>query len=53
MQTIGMAIQRGNSTGILETVLDSKKLDGVYPSAIDSDSIEPLFVLHSNFKFEW
>ena len=30
MQTIGMAIQRGNSSCILETVLDSKKLDGVY-----------------------
>jgi hypothetical protein len=30
MQTIGMAIQRGNSNCILETVLDSKKLDGVY-----------------------
>ena len=30
MQTIGMAIQRGNSSCILETVLDSEKLDGVY-----------------------
>ena len=30
MQTIGMAIQRGNSSCILETVQDSKKLDGVY-----------------------
>ena len=30
MQTIGMAIQRGNSSCILETVSDSKKLDGVY-----------------------
>ena len=30
MQTIGMAIQHGNSSCILETVLDSEKLDGVY-----------------------
>ena len=30
MQTIGMAIQRGNSCCILETVLDSRKLDEVY-----------------------
>ena len=30
MQTIEMAIQRGNSSCILETVFDSKKLDGVY-----------------------
>ena len=30
MQTIGMAIQRSNSSCILETVSDSKKLDGVY-----------------------
>ena len=30
MQTIGMAIQRRNSSCILETVSDSKKLDGVY-----------------------
>ena len=29
MQTIGMAIQRGNSCCILGTVLDTKKLDGV------------------------
>jgi hypothetical protein len=32
MQTIGMAIQHGNSSCILETVLDSKKLDEVYYS---------------------
>ena len=30
MQTIGMAIQRGNSCCILETVLDSRKLYEVY-----------------------
>ena len=30
MQTIGMAIQRGNSSCILETVVDSRKLDEVY-----------------------
>jgi hypothetical protein len=30
MQTIGMAIQRGNSSCILETVFDSRKLDEVY-----------------------
>ena len=32
MQTIGMAIQRGNSSCILETVFDSRKLDEVYYS---------------------
>ena len=30
MQVIGMAIQRGNSACILETVSDSRKLDEVY-----------------------
>ena len=30
MQVIGMAIQRGNSASILETVTDSRKLDEVY-----------------------
>jgi hypothetical protein len=30
MQTIGMAIQRANSSCILETVVDSRKLDEVY-----------------------
>ena len=25
----------------------------IFPSAIDSDSIEPLSVLHSGLKFEW
>ena len=30
MQTIGMAIQHGNSSCILETVVDSRKLDEVY-----------------------
>ena len=29
MPTIGMAIQRGNSSCILETVVDSRKLDDV------------------------
>ena len=30
IQTIGMAIQRGNISCILESVLDSRKLDEVY-----------------------
>ena len=30
MPIIGMAIQRGNSSCILETVVDSRKLDEVY-----------------------
>ena len=30
MQTIGMAIQRGNSSCIQETIVDSRKLDEVY-----------------------
>ena len=30
MQTIGMAIQRGNSSCIWETVVDSRKLDEIY-----------------------
>ena len=30
MHTIGMAIQRSNSSCILETVVDSRKLDEVY-----------------------
>jgi hypothetical protein len=30
MQTIGMAIQWGNSSCLLEKVLDSRKLDEVY-----------------------
>ena len=30
MQVIGMAIQRGNSACILETVSDSRKMDEVY-----------------------
>ena len=30
MQVIGMAIQRGNSACILETVTDSRKMDEVY-----------------------
>jgi hypothetical protein len=30
MQTIRMAIQRGNSSCILETVVDSRKLDEIY-----------------------
>ena len=30
MQVIGMAIQRGNSAYILETVTDFRKLDEVY-----------------------
>ena len=25
----------------------------LHPSAIDSEAIEPLYVLHSKFKFEW
>ena len=28
-------------------------LDALRPSAIDSDSLEPLSVLHSKLKFEW
>ena len=30
MQVIGMAIQKGNSACMLETVTDSRKLDEVY-----------------------
>ena len=30
MQTVGMTIQGGNSSCILETVVDSRKLDEVY-----------------------
>ena len=30
-----------------------KKVYDEYPTAIDSDSIEPLSILHSKLKFEW
>ena len=29
------------------------KFSGCGPSVIDSDSLKPLFVLHSKLKFEW
>ena len=37
----------------LNNLIFNKKNIGDVPSAIDSDSLEPLSVLHSKSKFEW
>ena len=56
VQTIGMAIQRENSICILETVLDSRKLDEVYYLELIlqlynySDHLFSLHNLNSNFN---
>ena len=52
MQTIVMAIQRGNSSCVLETVQDSKKLDGVYYLHITQISTNELIILNSLVIFQ-
>merc|ERR1712051_1155289 len=51
MQTIGMAIQRGNSSCILETVSDSNKLMGCTTSNSNFMFTDELFRIISLFNF--
>ena len=52
MKQMGQTFKRPFHRNV-EPLLALENSKGLTPSAIDSDSIEPLSVLHSKLKFEW
>ena len=51
MLTIGMVVQRGNSNRVLETALDSRKLNEIYYSLYFTNNLKLyLIILDDNFN---